>query len=100
MKPKGIKSGLVLFCGWVVILVSAAVILPRTVSKAIALPIIVLTLLWFLLSVIALVFYYYRAWRRVLVGPKDWAWIAWTSFETLFVLAAVTGLVLLFALPS
>jgi len=40
MKLKQTKSGLVLFGGWLMILLSAAIILPRDVSNAVAYPII------------------------------------------------------------
>jgi len=54
MRLKPIKWGLVLIGGWLGILVSAAVILPCTNSKAIAFPILVLMLVWLLLSVVTL----------------------------------------------
>ena len=95
-----LKLGPVVFFGWLVILVSAALILPRPVSKAIAFPILALMLIWFLLSVVALVFYFYRAWRRVLAVPNDWVYIAWMSIETMFAVIAVVGIVWFFATPS
>ncbi|MGB9073367.1 MAG: hypothetical protein WCC22_12065 [Terriglobales bacterium] len=100
MRLKRIKWGLVLFWGWLVILISAAVILPRAESKAIAFPILVLMLMWFLLSVVALVFYFYRAWRRVGAVPNKAAYIAWMSIETVFALAALAWLVWFFVTPS
>jgi len=62
---KRIQWGFVLSSGWLTILVSAAVILPHTESKAIAFPILALMLTWFLLSFVVLIFYFYQAWRRV-----------------------------------
>lgn len=100
MKLKRIKWGLVLFSGWLVILISAAVILPRPVSNAIAYPILVVMIAWFLLSVAALVFYFYRAWRRVWEIPNKAAYIVWMSIETVFALAALVGLVWFFVTPS
>ena len=100
MRLKRIKWGLVLFWGWVVILISAAVILPSIESKAVAFPILVLMLMWFLLSVVALVFYFYRAWGRVAAIPNKAAYIAWMSIETVFALAALAGLVWFFVTPS
>ena len=100
MKLKRIKWGLVLLSGWVVILVLAAVMLPSTESNAIAFPIVALMLIWFLLSVVALVFYFYRAWLRVEAIPNKAAYIAWLGIETAFALAAVAGLVWFFVKPS
>jgi hypothetical protein len=86
MRFQRIRWALVPFWGWLVILGLAAVILPRTESKAIAFPLLVLMLLWFLLSVVPLVFYFYRAWRRVGAVPNRAAYIAWMSIETVFAL--------------
>ena len=55
---------------------------------------------WFVLSVVALVFYFYRAWRRVGAIPNKAAYIAWMSIETVFALAALAGLVWFFVTPS
>jgi hypothetical protein len=99
MRLKRIRWALVLFWGWLVILGLAAVILPRTESNAIAFPVLVLMLMWFLLSVVTLVFYFYGAWRRVGAVPNKAAYIAWMSIETVFALAAITGLVWLFVPP-
>ncbi len=100
MRLKRIKWGFVLFWGWLAILISAAIILPRTETKAIAFPILVLMVMWFLLSVVALVFYFYRAWRRVGAVPNKAGYIAWMSIETVFALAALAGLVWFFVTPS
>ena len=81
MRLKRIKWELVLFCGWLVILGLAAIILPRTGSNAIAFPVLVLMLTWLLLSVVALVFYFYRAWRRVAVVPNKAEYVAWISIH-------------------
>ena len=56
MRLKRIKWGVLLFWGWPAILILAAVVLPRDESNAIAFPILVLMCIWFLLSVVALVF--------------------------------------------
>jgi hypothetical protein len=101
MKPKRIKWGLALFVGWLVILLSAAIILPRTdVSNAVVYPIILLMAMWFLLSVVALFFYFYRAWRRVGAVSNKAAYIAWLSIESMFALAAVAGIVWFLVTPS
>ena len=87
--------------GWLVILLSAAIILPRTdVSNAVAYPIILLMAIWFLLSVVALFFYFYRAWRRVGAVSNKTAYITWLSIESIFALAAVAGIVWFFVTPS
>jgi hypothetical protein len=100
MRFSQIKWGLVLFWGWPVILGTAAVILPRTVSNAVAYPIILLMAIWFLLSVVALFFYFYRAWKRVGGVPNKAAYIAWLSIESVFALAAVAGIVWFLVTPS
>jgi hypothetical protein len=103
MRLERMEWGPVLFCGWLVILVSAAMILPPTDSKilsAIALPILVLMLIWLLLSVVALSFYFYRGWRRVAVIPNKTSYIAWMSIETGFALAVLGGIVWFFVTPS
>jgi len=100
MKLKRIKWKLVLFWGWLVILGLAVLILPRAESSAIAFPILVTMLTWFLLSVIALVFYFYRAWRRVAVVPNKAAYVAWMSIQTMFALAGLGGIVWFFLTPS
>jgi hypothetical protein len=101
MKPERIKWGLALFVGWLVILLSAAIILPRSdVSNAVAYPIILLMAIWFLLSVVALFFYFYSAWRRVGAVSNKGAYIAWLSIESMFALAAVAGIVWFLVTPS
>jgi hypothetical protein len=100
MKLKQIKSGLVLVGGWLMILLSAAIILPRDVSNAVAYPIILFMAIWFLLSVVALFFYFYKAWKRVGAVSNKAAYIAWLSIESAFALAAVTGIVWFFVTPS
>src|ERR1700733_62681 len=100
MRLLRVKSGLVLLSGWVVILVSATVMLPSIESSAIVFPMLALMLIWFLLSVVALVFYFHRAWLRVEAVPNKAAYIAWLGIETAFALAAVAGLVWFFVTPS
>lgn len=103
MRLKRIKWGPVLSCGWLVILISAAILLPPSDSKivsATAVPILVLMLIWLLLSVIGLAVYFYRAWRRVTVVPNKAAYIAWMSLETTFTLAGLGGIVWFFLTPS
>jgi hypothetical protein len=100
MKLKQTKLGLVLFGGWLIILLSAAIILPRDVSNAVAYPVILLMAIWFLLSVVALVVYFSRAWKRVGAVSNKAAYIAWLSIESAFALAAVAGIVWFFVTPS
>ncbi len=54
----------------------------------------------FLLSVVALFLYFYRAWKRVGAVSNKAAYIAWLSIESAFALAAVTGIVWFFVTPS
>ena len=100
MRARQIKWGPVIFCGWLVILGTAAVILPRTVSNAVAYPVILLMAVWFLLSVLALFFYFYRAWKRIGAVSNKVGYIAWLSIESAFALAAVAGVVWFFLTPS
>lgn len=97
---KRLKLGRVVFFGWLVILIAAAFILPRSESRAVYVPIAVLVLTWFLLSLVALLFYFYRAWRRVLAVSNDWVYLAWMSIETLFAVVAVVGIVWFLVTPS
>ena len=94
------KLGLVLFGGWLIILLSAAIILPRDVPNVVAYPIILLMAIWFLLSVVALFFYFYSEWKRVGAVSNTAAYIAWLSIESAFALAAVAGLVWFLVTPS
>jgi hypothetical protein len=95
-----IKYGLVLFLGWALILGTAAFTLPCTDSNVIAFAILGLTLVWFVLSVAALFFYFFRAWRRVSAVPNKAAYIAWLSVESAFALVAVAGIMWFFVSPS
>ena len=83
-----------------VILLSAAVFLPRDVPHAVVYPMILLLAIWFLLSVVALFFYFYKACRRVEIVSNKAAYIAWLSIESAFALAAVAGIVWFFVTPS
>lgn len=101
LKPT--RWGAVLFCGWVVILISAAVILPPIDSKmssVAAIPILVLMFLWLLLSLVALSVYFYRAWNRVSLVDNKKPYVVWMSFETGFAVAALAGIVWFFVAPS
>lgn len=99
LKVKSVKWGLVIPCGWFVMLIGAAIILPPTNSSLIAIPILVLMLLWFLLSVVALSMYFYRAWCKVALVPNKATYVAWMSIETAFVLLIVGGVICFFLLP-
>jgi hypothetical protein len=100
LKLKQIGWGPILFGGWVIALLSAAIFLPRDVPNVVAYPIIVLLAIWFLLSVVALSLYLYRAWRRVGAVSNKGAYIACLSIESAFALAAVAGIVWFFVTPS
>ena len=100
LKLKQIKWGPILFGGWVIILLLAAVFLPHDVPNVVAYPIILLLAIWFLLSVVAVFFYLYRAWRRIGDVSNKVAYIAWLSIESAFALAAVAGIVWFCVTPS
>jgi general secretion pathway protein G len=102
MRIRSIRWGLVLCCGWFLILVAAAIILPPIDSRRVsgnAVPILALTAVWLLLTVVTLSAYFYRAWKRVSEVSNKTTYIAWLTFETGCVLASVCGLVWLFV-PS
>jgi len=88
MKNHRIRWGLVLSCGWVVVLVAAAIILPPLDSKQVlAAPVTVVAVLvvavLLLLTTLALCRYFYRMWQRVPLVPNKAAYVTWLSFETL-----------------
>jgi len=88
MKNRSIKWGLVLSCGWVVILVAAAIILPRFDSMQVSAPVltfvvVLVVAVWLCLTTLALFRYFYRRWQRVPLVPNKAAYISWLSFETL-----------------
>jgi len=98
MKKRRIRWGLMLSCGWVVVLVAAAIILPRLDSRQVsAAPVTVVAILLvavlLLLTTLALCRYFYRRWQRVPLVPNKAAYVTWLSFETL----AAVGL---YALPA
>jgi hypothetical protein len=99
LKLKQIGWGPILFGGWVIVLLSAAIFLPGDVPNVIAYPIIVLLAIWFLLLVVALFIYLYRAWRRV-GAVSNKAAFAWLGIESAFALAAVAGIVWFLVTPS
>src|SRR5207248_599292 len=98
---KSVKWGLVIFCGWPVILFAAAITLSDPqLSSMIATVILLLMGLWVVLSVVALSVYFSRGWRRINIVPNKAAYIVWMSMETVFALVVLAGIVLFFALPS
>jgi general secretion pathway protein G len=102
MKIKSVRLGLALCGGWFAILVIAAIILPPIDSRTIlgnAVPFLVLTAVWLLLTIVALATYFYRAWRRIPIVSNKKTYVAWLTFETACVLALACGLVWLFV-PS
>jgi len=96
MRIRPVRRGIVLCCGWFVLLVAAAVVLPPIGSKEIsgnAGVILALAGVWLLLTVAALARYLVRAWKRVPKVSHKTTYIAWLTFETGCVLASVCGLV-------
>lgn len=95
MKTKPVRWGFVVFCGWFLILITAAIILPPTTARKPSgnfVPILVLAGVWLLLTVIALAAYFYRGWQRVSAVSNKTAFVAWLSFETACALALVCSL--------
>ncbi len=102
MKIKSIKWGLAISCGWFVILVGSAVLLPSADSRRFALrtvPLLVVIIVWLLLTAVALGMYFYRAWMRLRTVPNKAAYATWLSFQTVCALAAAVALASLFV-PS
>jgi general secretion pathway protein G len=99
MNLKSIKWGLVIPCGWFVILVSAAIFLPSPEAMRLAPQILVLLIVWLLLTAVAIGFYFYRAWKRFPLVPNKGVYGAWLGFQTACVIAAVCLLIWLF-LPN
>jgi general secretion pathway protein G len=102
MNLKSIKWGLAISCGWFIILVGSAVLLPSADSRRFALqtvPLLVLLVVWLLLTVIALGVYFYRAWMRLRTVPNKAAYATWLSFQTVCALASAVALASLFV-PS
>jgi len=100
MKINSIKWGLVLFCGWFVILGGAAIVLSPIDSRRFswsAVSILILGTAWLVLTVVALGVYFGRGWRRVRVVQNKASYIAWLGFETACTLALAGGLVWMFA---
>ncbi len=98
MNIKSIKWGLTISCGWLTILVGSAVLLPSG-SRGFALPtvpLLVLITVWLLLTAVALVVYFYRAWMRLRTVPNKAAYATWLSFETACALALAVALASLF----
>lgn len=88
----------VIVCGWVVILVAAAVRLPWQSLEELEITDLLLsclTIVWLALTLVALGAYFYRGWRRVPSVPNRSAYILWLGFESLCTLTALGGLVLL-----
>jgi len=91
---------LVVALGWLVIFALIVLVASRIESSRFDLSVALLAFTWYLLSLVTLPFYYYRAWRRVVTIPNDWVHIAWTSVETLFVVVVLAGMTVLFFAPS
>ena len=89
MNLKSIKWGVAIPCGWFVILVSAAIFLPSAEAIRFAPEILALVIAWLSLTAVALVLYFYRAWKRLPLVPNKGAYAAWLSFQTACVITAV-----------
>jgi len=101
MNKKAIKWGLVIPGGWFVILIGAAIFLPPHSTRFAlrTVPLLALIVAWLLLTAIALVLYFYRAWLRLRTVPNKAAYAAWLSFQIACTLAVTVMLVSLFV-PS
>jgi len=97
MNLRSIKWGLAIPCGWLVILVSAAIFLPSIEAIRFAPQVLALVIVWLLLTAVALVFYFYRGWKRLPLVPNKGVYVARLSFQTACVIAAVGLLIWRFA---
>ncbi len=73
-----------LLCGWLAILITAAIALPATNShpfSAITVTILALSIGWLLLTAVALVVYFHRAWRRLGAAESKFSYSVWLLFE-------------------
>jgi general secretion pathway protein G len=96
MKINANKWTLILPCGWLVILVTAAIILPPVDSGGFsrsAVTILALAVVWLVLTTAALGVYFYRSWQRVSRVSNKATYVAWLGFETVCALALMGGLV-------
>src|SRR5215471_1439165 len=82
MNLRSIKWGLAIPCGWLVILVSAAIFLPSAEAIRFAPQVLALVIVWLLLTAVALGFYFYRAWRRLPLVPNKGVYAARLSLQT------------------
>src|SRR5215472_13925417 len=97
MNLRSIKWGLAIPCGWLVILVSAAIFLPSVEAIRFAPQVLALVIVWLLLTAVALGFYFYRAWKRLPLVSNKGVYAARLSFQTACFIAAVGLLIWLFA---
>ena len=84
MKFPNTKWGLVLVCVWLAILITAAIALPTTNSRPLSagtVTILALSVGWLLLTVVALVLYFYRASRRLGAAQNKFSYSVWLLFE-------------------
>jgi hypothetical protein len=93
MSFKQIKSPLVLFCGWLVILGTVAAIIPHDLPDAVFRPFTLFIVVLFVLSIVAIFARFYKAWKRVVSVPNKAAYIVWLSFEPTVVVTAIAGIV-------
>lgn len=85
-------------CGWVIILVGVAIILPPIDSRsappaAVGATVAVLAVVWLILTLIAVGIYFYRAWKKAFRAPNKLSYVAWLAVETAFALLLLYGLI-------
>ena len=103
MKFRRTKPGLVLVCGWLVILITAAIALPANnpyLFSGSTVIILALSLGWLLLTAVALVIYFYRAWRRLGAVQNKCSYSAWLLFEMAACAIVLAGVVAWLLLPK
>lgn len=85
MRSRSVRWGFVLSCGWVVILVAAAIILLSLDSwqAPVAVVAVLVVDVWLVVTTLAFCRYLYRGWQRVPLVPNKAAYVTWLSFETL-----------------
>ena len=96
MNLKSIKWGVVIPCGWFVILISAAILLPSPEAIRFAPEVLALVIVWLSLTAVALGVYFFRAWKRLPLVPNKGVYTAWLSFQTACVIAAIGLLIWIF----
>jgi hypothetical protein len=96
MNLQSIKWGVVIPCGWFVILISAAIFLPSAEAIGFAPELLAFVIVWLLLTAVALGVYFFRAWKRLPLVPNKGVYAVWLSFQTACAIAAVGLLIWIF----